>query len=163
MFIVLYASHTDASNEDSLHSIEESLFVLCLDDFCSPTNYPPIKQGYRNSISAANLDLSFMGAMLLHGGGSSVHTANRWFDKFLQIIVSRSGICGAVVEHSVSEGVTVIRYLELFFQHYRKCWPTFRRQNTTDMRQNVPPKVDALKFRKLQFNLAERIQKQLLI
>lgn len=63
--------------------MEECLFVLCLDDFVTPR--VPTKSGYRNSIQLARMDMSYMASMLLHAGGSTLHTANRWFDKFLQV------------------------------------------------------------------------------
>ena len=58
--------------------------MLCLDDFVTPKM--PTKTGYRNSIQIAKMDLSYMASMLLHGGGKDLHTPNRWFDKFLQVI-----------------------------------------------------------------------------
>lgn len=74
----------DATNQSSLEWIEKSLFVLCLDDFVSPTQ-TTTRTGYRNSIQMAKMDLFYMAAMLLHGGGSTLHTPNRWLDKFLQV------------------------------------------------------------------------------
>lgn len=74
---------TDAKNKSSLEYMEQCLFVLCLDDFVTPR--VPTKSGYRNSIQLARMDMSYMASMLLHAGGSTLHTANRWFDKFLQV------------------------------------------------------------------------------
>lgn len=89
------SSLVDVTNKRSLDSIESCLFVLSLDDFIMPR--VPTKSGYRNSIQIAKMDLSYMASMLLHAGGSTLHTANRWFDKFLQVIVTRE--CSNFVKH----------------------------------------------------------------
>ncbi|KAH9501871.1 hypothetical protein DERF_012680 [Dermatophagoides farinae] len=77
----------DRTNAENIRLIETSLFILCLDDFILPKSCQ--RTGYRDSIQIAKMDQSYMASMLLHGGGSDVHTANRWWDKFLQIIVSK--------------------------------------------------------------------------
>ncbi|KAH9389709.1 hypothetical protein TYRP_007256 [Tyrophagus putrescentiae] len=129
----------NANNKRSLEYMEQCLFVLCLDDFVTPR--VPTKSGYRNSIQLARMDMSYMASMLLHAGGSTLHTANRWFDKFLQIVVSKEGICGLVIEHSASEGVTVLRFLELFLAHQsavnnsQGATRQLNRQNSVEMRQ----------------------------
>ncbi len=62
--------------------METCLFVLCLDDCISMKT---VRSQRRDSIQMARMEPSYMASMLLHGGGSEFYTANRWFDKFLQV------------------------------------------------------------------------------
>lgn len=91
-------------NLDSLRQIEDCLFVMCLDSLVDD------QKGSRTDENKLEQSAS----IILTGGGSDLYTANRWFDKFLQIIVGRDGICGINIEHSASEGITVLRFLEEF-------------------------------------------------
>ena len=113
-----FFSIIDRTNAENIRLIETSLFILCLDDFILPKSCQ--RTGYRDSIQIAKMDQSYMASMLLHGGGSDVHTANRWWDKFLQIIVSKEGICGVLMEHSASEGITMLNFLEKFLIYYQQ-------------------------------------------
>lgn len=49
---------------------------------------------------------------MIHGGGSDCNTANRWFDKTMQIIICNDGTWGLCYEHSTSEGIAVVLLLE---------------------------------------------------
>ncbi|KAH8262152.1 hypothetical protein KR038_003134, partial [Drosophila bunnanda] len=75
-------------NEDTLETIEHSLFVVCLDQ-CVPI---PKDQQY---VVQAH--------QLLHGGGLAVNSANRWMDKTIQLIVNPNGLAGFCYEHSPAE------------------------------------------------------------
>lgn len=145
----------DATNKHNLECIESSLFVLCLDDFIIPKT--ATKNGYRNSIQLAKMDLSYMSSMLLHGGGSNLYTANRWFDKFFQLIVSKEGICGVLVEHSASEGVTVMRFLESFLKFFHESFKNLNRQNSIEMQQNA----STLVTKPLTWNVNEDVKKRI--
>ncbi|KAK4290228.1 hypothetical protein Pmani_036855 [Petrolisthes manimaculis] len=52
------------------------------------------------------------GHQMIHGGGFNYNTANRWFDKTIQFIVTRDGWCGLCYEHSCAEGIVVIQLVE---------------------------------------------------
>lgn len=120
-------------NLESLRLIEDCLFVLCLDSLVglqhnqasgspiitsdttsSNLNKPATTtpQLERDELKAANI--------ILTGAGSQLFSANRWFDKFLQIIVGRDGTCGINIEHSASEGITVLRFIEEFLAFIKK-------------------------------------------
>lgn len=49
---------------------------------------------------------------MIHGGGSDNNSANRWFDKTMQIIICNDGAWGLCYEHSTSEGIAVVLLLE---------------------------------------------------
>lgn len=71
LFIFLLVSE----NKNLFETIDDSVLVLCLDD-----NYQSIdKKDAQTSI----------GLNFLHGAGTKNNTANRWFDKTLQ--VNRTG------------------------------------------------------------------------
>lgn len=38
----------------------------------------------------------------------------------LQVVVGADGICGVVMEHSQSEGITLLRFMEMFLEHLRR-------------------------------------------
>lgn len=99
--------HAILSNMESLRQIEDCLFVMCLDSLVD-THPNPDRANPSDPVQEANI--------ILNGGGSDLFTANRWFDKFLQIIVGRNGICGINIEHSASEGITVLRFLQEFME-----------------------------------------------
>lgn len=122
-------SSSPNTNTESLRQIEDCLFVMCLDSLVSPTpisslQYHQHKQTYyktsnkEDEVTAGELDVDAAN-VILNGGGTSLFTANRWFDKFLQIIVGRDGVCGINIEHSASEGITVLRFLEEFLDFIR--------------------------------------------
>ncbi|XP_071479547.1 choline O-acetyltransferase-like [Diadema antillarum] len=94
----------DSTNRDSLDMIERCIFVLCLD---SPMDYPPAEVG--KPIDADDEPLAHH---MLHGGGTSENTGNRWFDKTMQFIIGTDGTCGLNYEHSPSEGVAVVQLVE---------------------------------------------------
>ncbi|KFM62092.1 Choline O-acetyltransferase, partial [Stegodyphus mimosarum] len=73
-------------------------------------NYSTIRK------DSTTLELTTMAGHVLHGSGTDAGTANRWYDKFLQAVVTRDGVVGIVVEHSASEGITVLRFCEEFLQ-----------------------------------------------
>lgn len=45
---------------------------------------------------------------MIHGGGAQYNSANRWFDKTVQIVVSGDGAWGLCYEHSMAEGTSVL-------------------------------------------------------
>lgn len=75
-------------NRQNFHTINQSLFVLCLDDGLVQSEFDEKSSG---------------AAQLLHG--SKKYSSNRWFDKTIQLIVTPSGICGLNFEHSVAEAL----------------------------------------------------------
>ena len=77
-------------NRANFASIHNSLFVLCLDN--------------RNVKKPVGTDeRSLAVGQILHG--EKEFTANRWFDKTIQVIVAPEGIAGSNFEHSVAEAV----------------------------------------------------------
>lgn len=127
------ATHAGAPSDDdarlanraSLQQIEDCLFVMCLDsslagsDANCPSGSTNAKLGVERFASQAEqVDAA---TVILTGGGSARHSANRWFDKFLQVVVGRDGVCGINVEHSASEGMTVLRFVNEFFDYLSRC------------------------------------------
>ncbi|XP_059054607.1 choline O-acetyltransferase [Achroia grisella] len=88
----------DDNNRTNLELISRSLCILCLDE----------AGGDRADTDADT------NAMLraMHGAGTSHHSANRWFDKTVQLIISSDGTVGMCYEHSAAEGVAVVRLAE---------------------------------------------------
>lgn len=82
-----------AGNAENLRSVDSALFSLCLDD-----------ESFRN--------LNDLSHNMLNGDG-----CNRWFDKSLNIIVSKDGQAAINFEHSWGDGVTVLRFLDEVFKH----------------------------------------------
>ncbi|OQV15366.1 Choline O-acetyltransferase [Hypsibius exemplaris] len=93
----------DPVNEKALASIEASLFIVCLDDECQVMSDIDV-----------NEETTTLHEMI-HGGGSTAHSRNRWFEKPLQLIVNREGFCGLNYEHSTAEGIPVVAMIESAF------------------------------------------------
>lgn len=89
----------DHLNKASLEALERAIFVLCLD---KPPPYstqaPSVMEMPTSSVTARQC---------LHGDGTSYNSANRWFDKIIQICVSEDGHAGMCYEHSAAEGPPV--------------------------------------------------------
>lgn len=86
---------TDSVNKQSLKIIESAAFVVVLedDDFEFDPKDPSKLDRY--------------GQLLLHGKGN-----DRWYDKSLNLIVSRTGRCGFNVEHSFADAPILAHYWE---------------------------------------------------
>ncbi|XP_049790510.1 choline O-acetyltransferase [Schistocerca nitens] len=106
----------DEQNRASLEQLESSLVLVCLDEplpasFNSRTlreSRPEVARGHQ----VAGRDETNMAHQMLHGGGSALNGANRWFDKTVQVVVSSDGVCGLCYEHSPAEGVAVVQLME---------------------------------------------------
>ncbi|CAD0200173.1 unnamed protein product [Chrysodeixis includens] len=88
----------DEMNRMNMELISRALCILCLDE----------AGGDRADTDADT------NAMLraMHGAGTRYHSANRWFDKTVQLIISSDGTIGMCYEHSAAEGVAVVRLAE---------------------------------------------------
>jgi choline O-acetyltransferase len=99
----------DSTNRDSLDTIERCIFVLCLDKGI------PISFNHQNSIDETNKNLRddvSLAFQMLHGMGTNLNGANRWYDKTMQFVISEDGACGLNYEHSPSEGIAVVQLIE---------------------------------------------------
>ncbi|XP_055907676.1 carnitine O-acetyltransferase-like isoform X2 [Eupeodes corollae] len=77
-------------NKASIEEIQKSLFTVSLDgEVCE---------------APCGNAKTILAEYLIHGCGSKYHAGNRWFDKTIQLLVSRSGYQGFCYEHSPAEG-----------------------------------------------------------
>lgn len=76
-------------NSKAIETIENGLFLLCLDD----------------DIIGNEDVLTKTGLNSLHGLGTSMNGSNRWYDKALQFIIAKSGEVAISNEHSFAEAV----------------------------------------------------------
>lgn len=67
---------SDKTNKESVRAIQKSIFTVCLD-----APMPRVSDEMYQSRVAAQM---------LHGGGARWNSGNRWFDKTLQVSVSKS-------------------------------------------------------------------------
>ncbi|XP_027563105.1 carnitine O-acetyltransferase-like, partial [Neopelma chrysocephalum] len=88
-------------SRDSIGRIQRSLLLLSLDS--------PVLSGGRGQGGVA--------AQVLHGGGACANSANRWFDKTLQLVVGEDGTCGAVFDPAVIDGPAVAEMLDHALEH----------------------------------------------
>lgn len=103
----------DEQNARNIELIEKSLVVLCLDE-ALPTafNARAFLGASPSTHYAGDRDETNMAHEMIHGGGCENNSANRWFDKIVQIIVCNDGAWGLCYEHSTSEGIAVVILLE---------------------------------------------------
>ncbi|KAL0280935.1 UNVERIFIED_CONTAM: hypothetical protein PYX00_002084 [Menopon gallinae] len=103
-------------NTDNLEMIERCLMVLCLDEPLPDSFNMPTPRGEKKEVSTGfkrgNRDETNMMHQMISGGGSLYNSANRWFDKTVQLIISKDGVCGLCYEHSPAEGIPVIQLVE---------------------------------------------------
>lgn len=71
-----------------------------------------------NETTAKKNRESLVGMHLLHGGGTKHNTANRWFDKTLQLIIGPDGFSGINYEHSLAEGGIVTALVDYALDHW---------------------------------------------
>ncbi|CAH1635461.1 unnamed protein product [Spodoptera littoralis] len=121
----------DEMNRMNLELISRALCILCLDE----------GGGDRADTDADT------NAMLraMHGAGTRHHSANRWFDKTVQLIISSDGTIGMCYEHSAAEGVAVVRLAERALARAevadRPAPPPALLPAPQAMKWNVPPDV----------------------
>lgn len=125
----------DEPNRHIIELIEQALCLVCLDESL-PTTFNA--NGFIGATAAGHMsggrDESNMAHQMIHGGGSECNSANRWFDKTMQvseqrwisfflfddngdndceqIIICNDGTWGLCYEHSTSEGIAVVLLLE---------------------------------------------------
>ncbi|KAM4641387.1 LOW QUALITY PROTEIN: carnitine O-acetyltransferase-like [Discoglossus pictus] len=96
----------DRLNRESVHSIQRSLFTLCLD--ATALKY---SEGLHSSRTAAQM---------LHGGGSYANSGNRWFDKTLQFVVGEDGTCGLIYDQATADASAVLTMLRHVLEYCSK-------------------------------------------
>ncbi|XP_076259622.1 choline acetyltransferase isoform X1 [Rhynchophorus ferrugineus] len=106
----------DDRNRRNLELIAKSLLVICLDE-ALPNSFNCRLQKGGKGFTAGTRDESNLAHQMIHGGGTKFNSANRWFDKTVQLVISGDGACGLCYEHSMAEGVAVIQLLESFWKH----------------------------------------------
>ncbi|KAG8551810.1 hypothetical protein GDO81_004281 [Engystomops pustulosus] len=92
----------DSTNRDSLDMIERCMCLVCLD---APTGL---------ELNEANRALQ-----LLHGGGYDKNGGNRWYDKPMQFVVGRDGVCGTICEHSPFDGIVLVQCTEHLLKYMK--------------------------------------------
>ncbi|XP_037797110.1 choline O-acetyltransferase-like [Penaeus monodon] len=120
----------DQENQKVLRTIETSVLLVCFDDPLPSRFNLTTRTSHRASLSkrsssfnmnAQNSEVTMRdevnaGHQMIHGGGYNHNTANRWFDKTIQFVVTRDGWCGLCYEHSCAEGIVVIQLVEQVLQ-----------------------------------------------
>lgn len=98
----------DPQNAQSVQTIQRALFVVCLDQSV-PLHKDTLKDHNEGS------------HQLIHGGGSKSNSANRWFDKTLQLIVNENGLAGLNYEHSPGEGQPIAVLSDVIMTYTKKA------------------------------------------
>lgn len=106
----------DEQNRRNLDLIKKSLLLICLDEPL-PVSFNCRLQRGAKGLTAGGRDETNLALQMIHGGGSTYNSGNRWFDKTVQIIVSGDGASGLCYEHSLAEGVAVIQIIEQLLKH----------------------------------------------
>ncbi|XP_044268520.1 carnitine O-acetyltransferase isoform X2 [Tribolium madens] len=123
----------DVTSLKSVREIQTSLFLVCLDKALPNC-------GENERITASK--------QFIHGGGSNANSANRWFDKTVQFIVSEDGCVGLTYEHSPSEGQPIAVMTDYIVDYIKNDTSIHH----PDVRFNGDPE-------KLTFNIDDNVQK----
>lgn len=103
----------DSQNAHNVELIETALCLVCVDDSLPISfNANRFAGAAKTGHEAGGRDETNMAHQMIHGGGSGFNSANRWFDKTMQIIICNDGSWGLCYEHSTSEGIAVVLLLE---------------------------------------------------
>ncbi|XP_050719792.1 choline O-acetyltransferase-like [Eriocheir sinensis] len=125
----------EPDNKRILGIIEACVLVVCFDDPL-PTKFNlATRTSHRASLSKRSSSLNMTssqnssqeqdgtardevnaGHQMIHGGGFNHNSANRWFDKTVQFVLTRDGWSGLCYEHSCAEGIVVIQIVEQILQ-----------------------------------------------
>ncbi|CAF2585856.1 unnamed protein product [Rotaria sp. Silwood2] len=100
-------------NKNLFDTINDSLLVLCLDESYQSSNDKTTEEDNQK----------FVGLNFLHGGGTKNNTANRWFDKTLQVIVGPNGYSGLNYEHSLAEGGIITTLVDYALDYCKTAVP----------------------------------------
>lgn len=118
-----YNALKDAGNAKAIADIENSLFLLCLDQSISSTESSPLAKTALNS---------------LHGHGQ-LNGSNRWFDKALQFIVAKSGEVAISNEHSFAEAVPTMSIADFCIDYiHRDEFPTLAALSQKPIISHIP-------------------------
>ncbi|XP_075698923.1 choline O-acetyltransferase [Rhinoderma darwinii] len=92
----------DSTNRDSLDMIERCMCLVCLD-----------------AQTGVELNEANRAQQLLHGGGYDKNGGNRWYDKPMQFVVGRDGVCGTICEHSPFDGIVLVQCTEHLLRYMK--------------------------------------------
>nr|AYH52223.1 putative choline acetyltransferase [Homarus americanus] len=123
----------ETENQKILRVLETCVLVVCFDDPLPSKFNLATRTSHRASLSKRSSSINMnaqntptedmttrdevnAGHQMIHGGGFNHNTANRWFDKTVQFVVTRDGWCGLCYEHSCAEGIVVIQLVEQILQ-----------------------------------------------
>ncbi|XP_074548581.1 carnitine O-acetyltransferase-like [Halichoeres trimaculatus] len=126
---------TDETNRQSLLTIQSSIFSVCLDG-PSPAKIDP---------SQRRIGMHQM----LTGEGSSCNGTNRWYDKGLQVVVGRNGLCGLQMSHSVADGIVAMELMDITREHMKLEKPP------------TSPREDLCPPQKLKFNITAEVKEDI--
>ncbi|XP_036354718.1 carnitine O-acetyltransferase-like [Octopus sinensis] len=108
----------DSLNVANICTILDCICILCIDT-------PDINNNKENDTKSTK---SSVLAHMLHGHGT--HTANRWFDKTLQLVYKlEDGYYGMTYEHTPAEGVALAK-LAQFIHDPKTCGPSTKKWRT---------------------------------
>ncbi|XP_066141678.1 choline O-acetyltransferase [Euwallacea fornicatus] len=143
----------EEKNRRNLELIAKSLLVVCLDE-ALPTTFNCRLQKGGQGYSTGNRDESNLAHQMIHGGGSQCNSANRWFDKTVQLVISGDGACGLCYEHSMAEGVAVIQLMENLWNHAESLPPSSDVPSTSGSHLPPPERlewtVEAMDLKRIQ-------------
>ncbi|XP_076455355.1 uncharacterized protein LOC143289937 [Babylonia areolata] len=123
-----------AAGENSSHldTIENSLFILCLDTPVKPSSSSSAREG-------VNEKEENLAQYALHGQGTGFNSCNRWFDKPMQWTLSEDGTFAVVTEHSVSEARPQMVVMDYAITRSLSSHPTCERNEGQDPRCLAEP------------------------
>ncbi|XP_065358406.1 carnitine O-acetyltransferase isoform X3 [Calliphora vicina] len=124
-----------SQNAKSVKAIQQSLFTVSLDEKV-PFNQESV--------------YNVLGLQLIHGGGTSKNSGNRWMDKTIQVVVNPNGMSGFCYEHSPAEGQPIA----MMTDYINKIFPD-PNEFENGSNDNYEP------FSKLTFDASETLQQKI--
>lgn len=143
-------SPLDPVNANTLETIRQSLFILCLDELFGDRSSSSASSSVISETSPVkfSVDQNMIAHNNLHGG--AINSGNRWFDKSLAFVVSRDGGVGLNFEHTAFDGHVIVAVLEQALKATNNLDVALRPENELDLQLRP---VDPWKPIRLGWNL----------
>jgi len=113
----------DLTNARSMQLIETSCMIVCIDEPLPAERFNRRENAPGQSVATpvGHRDYTNRAVQMINGGGTKFNSANRWYDKSVQLIFSPDDVSGTCYEHSTAEGIALVTVIEKALEAMKKA------------------------------------------